>query len=210
MTSRRAERVVRGLTGLFSFAFFLLLILGGVVLLGLPIAKVATDGTDWVIGLPVPVEAPAAEGTRVATRWGDATLELEDVRGTLRLPVALLPWGAFATVWLYTAAGLALALLFLHHLRRLFQRVRDGAPFDPGNAGRLRWMGALAIGYALLGALGQLATALAVAAIEGDAFRLMVGVPGDGSPVVMGLVLLALAEVFRRGAEMEADQALVI
>jgi hypothetical protein len=49
----------------------------------------------------------------------------------------------FVLLWTHTAAALGLMLLFLHYLRRIFQRVRDGAPFDAANAVRLRWLGML-------------------------------------------------------------------
>ena len=48
------------------------------------------------------------------------------------------PWWLVGVLWTHVAIVLTLMLLSLHHLRRIFQRVRDGAPFDADNALRMR------------------------------------------------------------------------
>jgi len=211
MREYRPDRVVRLLTGLVSVAFFGLLVLGVVLLIGLPTVKLAAgDDPDWEIGLTVPV-APLDSGATVLTRWGDARLEVEDMRGSLRLPVGALPWWLFAVIWTYVAAAGALMLMFLHHLRRIFQRVRGGAPFDATNALRLRWLGLLALALALLKGVSESITSLAVrGGVISDRVEVPLGLSVDGSLVFFGLVLLALAEIFRRGAELEEEQSLTV
>jgi hypothetical protein len=211
MESYRPDRVVSVLTSLSSTAFFGLLVLGVVVLIGLLVAKlVAGDDPAWVIGLTVPVVSVDADAT-VLTRWGNAQLEADDIRGSLRLPVSMLPWWLFAVLWTYTAAAMALTLLLLHHLRRIFQRVRSGAPFDATNARRLRWVGLLALALALLNGLSEFVTSLAVrSGLISERLEVPVGLSVDMSLVFFGLVLLALAEIFRRGAELEENQSLTV
>ena len=98
MQAYRPNRVVRVLTGFLSIAYYGLLVLGVLVLLGLPVVKlVAGDNPDWEIGLTVPVVSLDSDVT-VLTRWGDARLEVEETRGSLRLPVWMLPWWLFAIV----------------------------------------------------------------------------------------------------------------
>lgn len=211
MRRYRPDRVVRVLTGLVSIAYFGLSVLAVVVLTGLPIVKLAAgDDPEWVIGLTVPVASLDADAT-VLTRWGDARLEAEDMRGSLRLPVGTLPWWLFAVLWTYLAAATALTLLFLHHLRRTFLRVRNGAPFDAMNALRLRWLGLITVALALLTGVAEFVTSWAVrGGLISERVEVPLGLSVDASLVFFGLVLLALAEIFRRGAELEAEQSLTV
>lgn len=211
MQAYRPDRVVRVLTGLVSIAYFGLLILGVLVLIGLPVAKlVAGSDSEWVIGLTVPVALVDSDAT-VQTRWGNARLEVEAMRGSLRLPVSMLPWGLFAGLWTFTAAAVALTLLFLHHLRRTFLCVRTGAPFDGTNALRLRWLGLLALALALLKGLSEFVTSLVVSGgLISEHVEVPRGLSVDGSLVFFGLVLLALAEIFQRGAQLEDEQSLTV
>jgi len=211
MAGYRSDRVARWLTGLTTIAFFWLAFMGIIVVTGLPAVKLlAGDDPDWVIGLTVPAELVDVDGA-VLTRWGEARLEVEEVQGSLRLPISILPWGLFLLLWTYFALMGALMLLFLHNLRRIFQRVRDGTPFDAANARRLRWLGVIALALALLEGVIESVTSLAVRpALVSSTFSIPTGISLDPSVVFFGLVLLALAEVFRRGTELEDEQALVI
>lgn len=211
MRAYRPDRVVRMLTGLVSIAYFGLLILAVVVLIGLPIVKLAAgDGPDWEIGLTVPVVSLDGDAT-VRTGWGNARLQVEDMRGSFRLPIGILPWWLFAVVWTYVAAAMALTLVFLHHLRRIFQRVRGGAPFDATNALRLRWLGVLVLALAVLRGVAESVTAFAVrSGVTSERVEVPLGLSIDALVILIGLVLLALAEIFRRGAELEEEQTLTV
>jgi hypothetical protein len=182
-----------------------------VVLLGIPAVKLfAGEDPDWTWGLPVPAAVADPEAT-VLTRWGPARLRVEDVRGSLRLPIAMLPWWFVAVLWTYAVAAFALMVTALHHLRRIFQRVRDGAPFDAHNARRLRWVGLLLLALALVNGVAELITALAVRrGLAGSSITVPSGVRMDVPIVLFALMLLALAEIFRRGAELEDEQRLVV
>jgi hypothetical protein len=210
MQAYRSDRVVRVLTTLVSAAYFGLFALGGVAIIGLLVAKVvAGDDPQWTIGLPVPVAT--VDSATILTRWGTARLETEAVHGALRLPISMLPWWLFAVLWTYTAAAIALTVLFLNHLRRIFQRVRSGAPFDTANALRLRWLGLIALALAILTGLSELITSLAVrGSLIGERLEVPLGLAVDGWLLFFGLVLLALAEVFRRGAVLEEDHTLTV
>lgn len=183
-----------------------------VVLVGIPAVKLRA-GHDaepvFHLGVPVTVDVPV---TSVATRWGPARVTVEEARAGMQWPVAALPWWITATIWGYTALGAALILLVLHELRRIFQRVRGGAPFDAGNALCLRRAGVLLVALAVCMGLGELTTTLLVGrGLESTVgVRVASGLHLDGSLVVFGLVLVALAEVFRRGADLEHEQSLVI
>jgi len=183
-----------------------------VVLIGLPLVKAFSGaGSDFYYGLELPVTAPTLQ-TTVQTVWGSAPLILDEVRGDLKLPIWAVPWPVLALLWSYAAAAGALLLLFLHNLRRIFQRVRDGGAFDVRNVVRLRTLGTLLLAIAGLNAVAELATSIAVrrGLAPDSSLTVPTGFHTDLTLVPVALVLIALAEVFRRGAELEHEQSLVV
>lgn len=134
------------------------------------------------------------------------------VRGTLKLPISTMPWALLALLWCYAAVEGALMLLVLHNLRRIFQRVRDGAAFDAQNVVRLRTLGALLLAIAGLSAVAELTTSIVVrrGLADGSSLTVPTGFHIDGTLVLVALVVRALAEVFRRGAALEHEQSLVV
>ena len=216
MQEYRPDRVVRVLTTVVSIAYF---VMGGLTVLALimvPAMKLlAGDDRDWMLGLgSVQIELPSTamdSVVTVPTTWGPAQLEVEDVRADLRMPIVLLPWSIVATIWLMVATGASLIVLSLYHLRRIFQRVREGAPFDAHNAVRLRWLGLLLLALAVLAGIVDLVTSLVTRAwLARNDITVAMGLHMDGSLVFVALVLIALAEIFRRGAELEQEQSLVV
>jgi hypothetical protein len=211
MRISRPDRVVQILAALASFAYFFMWAGAALVLIALPLVKAFGTESGFYYSLELPVTAPTVQ-TMVQTVWGPAPLMLDEVRGELKLPISALPWSLLALLWSYAAAGGALMLIFLHNVRRLLQRVRDGAAFDAQNVVRLRTLGALLLAIAGLNAVAEMATSIAVR--RGLAAGSSLTVPGgfqfDGTLVGVALVLMALAEVFRRGATLEHEQSLVI
>ena len=97
-------------------------------------------------------------------------------------------------------ALLLLAWVAVLNLRHIIRSAADGDPFAPANVTRLRRLAAAALALPLL----QLATTTVVArTLETDP-PVDVIAPGIGSwtLVVVGLAVLALAEVFRSGSEL--------
>ena len=208
----RPDRVVRTLTALASFAYFAMWCGAAVILTALPLIKVwGGTGGGFSYSLPLPVNVPSVQ-TMVETVSGPAPLMLDEVRGKLELPISSMPWPLLALLWAYTAAAGALVLLFLNNLRRIFQRVRDEAAFDLENVVRLRRLGALLLAIAGLNAVAQIATTIAVRrGLSADStLSIPSGFHVDLSLVPVALVLVVLAEIFRRGAELEQEQSLVV
>jgi hypothetical protein len=205
------DRITRTLTAFVSFAYFFLLVCFPFALVVAPAAKLlAGSNPKWTWGLNVPAALVDSRAT-VETRWGPAKLEVEDVQGKLRMPVGMLPWWLFAILWTHGAGGMTLILLSLHQLRRILQRVRDGAPFDADNARRLRWLGLSLFGVALLNGVVEFVTSLAVRrGLSASGITVPVAMPIDGSLVFVAFVLVVLARIFRRGADLEHDQSLVV
>ena len=130
--------------------------------------------------------------------FGDIHREMADsgVREAAR------PWLALLMAML--VAGLALAFLFLRHLRRIVGTVSDGDPFVPVNADRLRAMAWLAL--AMQG-LAVLATPLI---IWFDALPHKPNVHHNENGIsfgslVLALLLFVLARVFRVGSQMREE-----
>jgi hypothetical protein len=103
----------------------------------------------------------------------------------------------------FLTLGLALLLIW-----RLLDAVGRGRPFDPRNPRRLRYL-------ALLAAVGGLGSQL-IDKISSNAVLRHVGMTGvdtpvgppdrvDVAPVLLAVVLLAVADAFRRGRELSED-----
>ena len=200
------------LNTLVSIAYYGLWAGTVVVLLAAPAAKLMAEGQpdNWIWALEVPATL-LHSGATVNTSWGTARLVVEDVRGILQLPIATLPWWLVGVLWTHVAIVLTLMLLSLHHLRRIFQRVRDGAPFDADNALRMRWLGLLLLALAVFDGIADLATSWAVGTGLTSGEIAVATEPRINLPLVfVALALIALAEIFRRGAELEDEQSLVI
>jgi hypothetical protein len=212
MRIARSDRVVRTLAAFVSFGYFVLWAGAVLVLIGLPIAKVfgGTEG-GFYYSLELPLTAPSLQ-TVMPTAWGPAPIMLDDVRGELKLPISTVPWSLLAVLWSYAAVAFVLMLLFLHNLRRILQRVRDGSPFDAQNVVRLRTLGVLLLAIVALNAVAEAATSIAVrrGLPAGSSLTVPTGFHVDLTLVPVALVLIALAEVFRRGAVLEHEQSLVV
>ena len=211
MQTNRPDSMLRFLAGLASFIYVAIWIGGVVVLLSLPLVRVlAAESSNWDWGLPVQVRF-ADSPTPVVTAWGTADLEIEDVRADFRLPIPRLPWWMVGVLWLHACLGFGLLLAFVHQLRRILRRARDGAPFDPDNARRMKQLGLLLLAIVAVNGVAEFGTAAAVrAGLAGADLVVPVGLHLNGWAILAALVLLALAKVFQRGAELEREQSLVV
>jgi hypothetical protein len=211
MQTNPSDSMLRFLAGLASFVYVAIWIGGVVVLLSLPLVRaLAGESSNWDWGLPVQVRF-AGSPAPVVTAWGTAVLEIEDVRADLRLPIPSLPWWMVGVLWLHACLGFGLMLAFVHQLRRILRRARDGAPFDPDNARCLKQLGLLLIAIVVVNGVAEFATSAAVRAGLADAdLAVPVGLHLNGWAILTALVLLALARVFQRGADLEREQSLVV
>lgn len=210
MQGYRADRAVKALAVLATIAYYAAWIGLAAALLATPaIRLLAAQDRDWTFELALPLTITSAH--LIDTRWGQAVLMIDDVRGNVRLPIGMLPWWFVGLVMAYGASICALLLGGLHHLRRLFQRARDGAPFDPANAGRLRAVGLLLFVFALFdGFTGFIIALIVRRGLQSASVPASTGLHVDGRVVLLALLLLALAEIFRRGTQLEEEQSLVV
>jgi hypothetical protein len=135
--------------------------------------------------------------------------ELRDTHGILRFPA---PEGSF----LFINGGFLIALFLcaiwgLEQLHRVFGTLRTRQPFIHANAGRLRWVAASVFAGELLRA-----SLVAFNQFYAKSHFTATGLLFDWSfnidffAVVLGLIILAIAEVFAAGTRLSEDQALTI
>jgi hypothetical protein len=136
-------------------------------------------------------------GTRLEAPLQTVTLRAWDST----VPEQLLSRADATVLWLCVGLGAWL-------LRRLLLSIADANPFQPGNARRIAGIAALVV---VVGIASQLFPAMAGALVL-DRIGLGPGSPVaslraaiDLSPILVALVLLALAEAFRRGSELARD-----
>lgn len=148
----------------------------------------------------VPVSAPAL---------GVGAAEIQHVRGSMSFPPP--SRASVAGPLTIVAVMLTLILWALSQLIAVFQTLRDRQPFVPDNAIRIR-----RIGYAVIA--GELARAILVFLSNSYAMTHFSadGLHFDARPdvnllaIVHGLIILAIAEVFRTGTRLHEDQSLTI
>jgi hypothetical protein len=211
MRAYRPEPVVKALTVVLSFTYYTTMGLAVLVLVGsVALRLLAADSPDWMWGLEVPASLLEHDAT-VRTSWGSARIEVEDVRAHLRMPIAMMPWWLFALLLTHLAVVSALVLLFLHQLRAIFHRVREGDPFDAGNAVRLQRLGWLLGGFAVVRGVAELVTSAAVrGGLASDSISVPLELNIDLRLIFIAFVLGALGEIFNRGTELETEQSLVV
>jgi hypothetical protein len=131
------------------------------------------------------------------------------VRGSLRFPTrSRLFFVGNAILFIIL---LAIWLWVFGLLRAVFRTLRDGQPFVPANATRLRW-----IAFAVI--VGELARS---AIVLGENYYAMTHFSADGLrfdawpdlnafAIIHGLIILVLAEVFKAGIRLDEEQSLTV
>jgi len=135
--------------------------------------------------------------------------ELRDLQGTLRFPPR---WGAFFVANLVLAiCWLGLALWVLGVLRSFILALRAGRPFVAANAGRVRLIGwAVIAGEIVRASVVYFENRYAMTHFAAQGLQFLARPDVSVFAVVHGLIILALAEVFRAGTRLDEDQSLTI
>jgi len=204
----RAMQTAGLLKGVLDLGFWAIVVLVPVYVALVVIGYLRSGVPDMALGVDVwfnPV--PAA--------WvleGDGSRAARIVHGVGAVRFQQLPWPDLAVLLTSAMLRLLLALPVLQQLRRLLGALSVGRPFVRENADRLRKLGWAVILVELALAMLRTAEGLYVAwrferpGLELWPFRLDLPVSG----LFVGAVLLVAAEAFRRGAELEEDQALTV
>jgi hypothetical protein len=107
--------------------------------------------------------------------------------------------------------GLVIAQSIVYRLRKILASLNEGEPFAIGNSRHVRAIGMTVLAGSILNAIGSIAVGyLATSSIHLAGIDLS---PRAGSPlsgIFLGLVILVLASVFRRGSELQEDHDMTV
>ena len=149
-----------------------------VLAFGLAALSAFHDIRSGTVDIPVSLSIDAQALPVSAPSLGIERAQIENARGSLKFSPP--PGASFVAPALAGLALMLAAVLFVvGQLRAVTRTLRDGRPFVPANAARIRW-----IAFAVIA--GELAT------------------------IIHGLIILAIAEVFRTGTRLDEDRSLTI
>ena len=162
---------------------------------------------NWTLTIPVSV---AIEGGRItAPTIGIERADLLDVRGSLRFP--LQRGRVFVVNSLVLVLVMGVGLWLITELQRILRTVRDGKPFAPSNARRVRriaWV--LIAGEFVRAAIVYLENSYAATHFTSEGFRFIARPDFSVGAIIEGLIILVIAEVFRAGTRLDEDQSLTV
>jgi hypothetical protein len=208
MPPHRPSRLSSVILALFTVGWWGAVLTLGVVLWVIAISPFVDLGNAR-LSLPVSftIDAPTLAAAAPSLDKDGATIE--KASGNLQYPVTRR--SELVAPFIALALGLCLALWVLGQLRAIFRTLRDGRPFVPANAVRIRRIAFVLIGVELVRFGVEAAFNQAWAARTAGAGLHFTVIPSlSGYAFVQGLILLAVAEVFRAGTALEADQSLTI
>ena len=161
------------------------------------------------MSIPVSVRVDDRAVSLSAPDLGIDRAELRDLQGTLRFPPRM---GVFFVANLLLAmCSLGLALWVLGLLRSLISALRAGQPFVAANANRVRLIGwAFIIGEIVRASVVYFENRYAMIHFAGDGLQFTARPDLSFVTIVHGLIILALAEVFRAGTRLDEDQSLTV
>jgi hypothetical protein len=207
LLTRRVQKLITALVSIVWYFLAAVLVVVLCLTAAFPFVGLPGDGNGR-LGIPVSFTVDETHAvTSAALGIDDA--RLSDISGTLVFPpprdVSLVALG------LFLAVAVGVALWTMTELRRILRTVRDGQAFAPENVGRIRRIGWIVI-------LVEPVRTIVVYAAHSFAMKnfsapgLHFGARVDFSPwvILYGLIILALAEVFRAGTKLDEDQSLTI
>ncbi len=154
------------------------------------------------LSLPVRFEIDPSAYRIVGGSGVDA--RIEDAGGNVKVTGP--PSVAVVLTVVGVSGVMAVVLLVVHQLRRIFRRLVEGRPFLDENARRLRFIGLAVMGGELAWATLQYLIQRAVAErLSSGQITFHAVFAPRASLVLAGLALLIVAQIFREGIKMRAD-----
>ena len=144
-----------------------------------------------------------------APSLGIVNAELRFAQGELRFAPRR---GAFlAANFAMVIGALALGLWMLTQLRAVFRSLRDGQPFAPQNAVRVRRVAWAVISFEILrSATVFFENAYAKGYFVAEGLRFDAQPHLNVSAIINGLIILVISEVFRAGTRLDEEQSLTV
>ncbi len=200
----RLPRLLRGFT---TFAIALLTVVA-VAIVVFAAFLIGTDGSGSAeLRVPIQFTIDSDSYSLTSDSWGEGTLSSASGEANFEDPGVGLAVAAGATI----IAGLAVAFVALILLRRIFSTMIVGTPFLPENARRIRWLGYMAIGGALAEQIIEIGLGMLVLnSVSSTGLEIDYHFNLNLAAVFVGLIILALAEVFRHGTSLQTDADLTV
>ena len=206
---------VKRLVSLFYYVVFSALILYSLVSL-LKIGHVNVESllsdpqSANYVSIPVAWEQPDAK-TIHSSQEPRIFLKTKKQTGQLQVPIRSTPGIILVILEL---VGLITATWTFFLLRQIFRSIQTKSPFEADIARRITTMGCLFLGQTLVEVMlkvalwSQTRPYLRQIRLDSQAFP-SVDITLDG-PWLLGLILLALAQVYRRGIKLQLDNELTV
>jgi hypothetical protein len=148
--------------------------------------------------LPVTATAPGVQNAQIHGVHGSLKFEPTDRR-------------ALIAPLVFVMIMLAVALWALAQLRAIFRTIRDGRPFVPANAKRIRTIAFIVIfGELARSALVFVANRYAMTHFAAEGLQFDARLDLNAFTIVQGVIILVIGEVFRAGSRLDEDQSLTI
>lgn len=166
-------------------------------------------GPNTSIDIPVSFDVDTRAVQVSAPALGVGAAEIQHVRGSMSFqpPSRASVTGPMAIVLVM----LTLVLWGLGQLIAVFRTLRDGQPFVPDNAIRIRRIGyAVIVGELARAGMVFFANSYAMTHFSADGLRFDARPDVNVFAIVHALIILAIAEVFRAGTRLHEDQSLTI
>ncbi len=163
--------------------------------------------SNWTLTIPVSVAVD--QGRIAAPSLGIERAEIQDLRGSLRFP--LQRGRLFIVNGLLLMLGIGILLWLTTELQSVLRTVRDGKPFAPSNATRVRriaWI--LIVGEFVRATIVYLENSYAASHFTAEGLRFTASADFSVAAIVEGLIILVIAEVFRVGTRLDEDQSLTV
>jgi len=206
-----------GKSSLASFLTAVLNVAWYVTLIGIVLGVCLLVVSPWVdpprieVGLAMPVafSLDAATHRVTAPALGVEEGRIQGISGSLRFSPRSSQIVAGSALLLIIM--LAFVALVLWQLRAVFRTLRDGQPFVPANATRIRRIAwALIFGELARASLVYFASDYAMMHFTADGLRFEARPDLSLFTIVCGMIVLVIAEVFRVGTRLDEDQSLTV
>ena len=187
--------------------FYVLIVVTGISL-ALLVYFLGWQPDDVSMTVPISFTPDADTVSITSDIYGEGTIvsangiaRFEDVGGS----------GHMAQALVMIASFIVPAFVILHLLRRLMRTVAEGAPFQIANVKRIRAIGWMVVGFEILFGIAAFLLELSISdQVIARGITLNADFSVNASVVMLGLVIVALAEVFRYGADLQVDSDLTV
>ncbi len=200
--------VIQFLKVLAALSWYVLLPL--LVILGIIVAISSLTGHPIEWDVPVYIHQSGEHLQLPASLLDSRTISLNKVEGVLKIKVQL---SALLMANMMSFLGLSIFLFagITYHARRLLQTLSANTPFTAENYLRLRYISIFIIAATLIEFINGLFNyALFSEQLKaaGDVYRVKVSV--GFLPLLIGLVIFLLAEIFRKGNQLKTENESII